>query len=505
MTTGLKTTKSGYSLAVLVERQFATLLLLVPTEPPNFFLPEMDFVAFGKAQVAFNGFTGYHHDEIRRSNESLVRSIAIVDEYNISLLAAPIFGKHPTLPPAFNAANMANSALDQYLVDIGPDYFFGHVLVFSNLQTIASSFVAAIRRQGLEVILSYKSMEGILTKLYVRGKDLKDMVRSTVLIDRHEDLIKFLEALESLRVSLDGNGINLQYFVDPPSRKVWPVCNIYLWDGDRQIGGQHSFFEIQILPTQTFLELKQSTNHEHYEILRSGLSEYQRTVTAERVDMLTKLGEHIGKNLLPDLSHFTFGQFRIGRSAKPNVEIDNQFVVEQCLCREVLDGQPIYFDFDWDGESHAIHPYITNGKLRVGDYVALWSENTFDLRGKTVTFNFSVGLTGSVILALGTERAKHGNSPGDNVTLNYGGGSFWIRKSIFNSTVAYESYPKVAEENCFAAFSVSNRKDSSKGWKVTLRVGAFTAETFLSSPTLRIGILSWVDFSDAEIRSIRIH
>jgi hypothetical protein len=280
----------------------------------------------------------------------------------------------------------------------------------------------------------------------------------------------------------------------------------YLSLGRRsQIGGQTSFFEIQILPTQSFLELKQSTNHQHYEILRGGLSDYQKTVTPQRTALLQKLGEWLGQNLIPDLSNLSFGEFRIGRSTKPNIQKDNEFVLEQCLCRDVVNGtQPIYFDWSLKG-AHAIHPYITNGKLRVGDYVALWTEQAFDLRGKTVTFNFSYGPTGRVTLALGTEAANHRRSPGDNFTLYYGAGIFWVRKAIYGTQVACQQFPKVGNPNGVASFTVSDRQDPSKGWKVTVRAGPHSAEVWLNSANLRIGILSWIEFSDAEIRSIRIN
>jgi hypothetical protein len=452
------------------------------------------FLRFCDEQRAFSTFEERKIHELRSNNEKLFfafNEVQPLNTYLSGLQTSQIVqysSENPT-PVVMSAERLLNApGFIPRLVREGPDYFFAHFANCCGVDDIVKKLRQATQSLFLTLVLDYKTLDGIVNKLFVRGKSLKDAVRSTVLISMsnyRETITQLFQAMHPYKITIDS----------PPPSQNWRITNLYFWDESRSVAGMHMPVEVQIMTPSIYLLLKNSSMHHIYERMREGCHHYATHADRVLTELLTALGSRLGKVLVPSDPQKYAGSFRFG----PHDRLDGIISAGgRVKCNDLILRLPN--EGEAGGHSYGkIFPFIVDGSLVTGDNLCLWSDPV-DLKGKTVKFTFSSFNGDPIHVALGSEIAYHGKERGESVTLMYGNGLAWVRKQVFSQEIGHYRFPKAPMKRLAVSFRVAL-----DGTAIVVKtpVKDFTVP-MKSATLLRISVMSWSGYPESMVHTITI-
>jgi hypothetical protein len=451
---------------------------------------EREFNVACGVQNAFATWEDLFSLEDRKANEKVWDAFQMVEPINRYLRSNP--GNE--LPQCLTAEVLQNSGLIAILRKIGPDYFFSHLYRGAGADKVVEIMKKVTANMRLDWFLCFKSLHGIITKLFVRGKRVKDLVRSTLLLSEETSSVSLLaQFLDQLRQ----HGVD--YFADTPREaETWKVTNMYFWMNKKNnVAGIYIPVEVQIMTPKLFLYLKTSTFHSIYEEMRVGSTYFLNHRDGATIDFLHAMETRLGKDIIPKHPGYMSGYFRFGPATKPKKT--DGFIIEKVECNG------LFFKLKIPGDKPApygrVFPYIVDGSLKVGDNTSFWTEPLpYSKFTVTIEFTTSNALGNAIWVGLGTDVCYHGAEKGESFTVMYGD-RCWVRKGIFSEQVFFN--PVAATKKLYRG----TIKFTANGRNVAVQVPSESAVINVPMATtknLRICIVSWSGWTDSYIHNVSV-
>ena len=489
-------------------------------ETPGIHLSSNQFI---EKTVSVSAAGRQFHDmaaiEESRCNQQLFDASEQLHKIN-KFFSDPLFMSmsDPKPPTGLNAVGIKNSELGAHLMAVGADTFIADFVRECGADKVVENLRRIAELRLVKFVLCYKSLPGILNKVFVRGKTVKDIIRGTIVVESDS-----LAVLGEVIFAMKACGYAIAADV-PKAGASWSVTNLFFWDPRLSVNGMYATVEVQVMTLEFYLVYMKSTNHRIYESMRCDSNYYLRN--RDEV-FLNALKDKIGVDIVPDIQILEKlrGQFRrvklngiINPESDGSGFIDCATVIKCGLLEFKIPPLPppapvrnaVGVQFPWmqfpapvqvEKPTGKLYPFLVDGSLRTGDNLRVWSDKQ-DLHNKTVEICFSAPQGGAIYVGIAAEIDGCYNGQGENVVVMFGRGKAMIfkRSSDLPNTYADENFSWEPIKNDFIKFAVSI--DGKSVVISTPKNGQLTVP--ISTAMLHIGVLSSTGFEDALVHSICI-